>query len=400
MREVVFVDGCRSAFGRMGGVLKSMAGSEIAGEVIKGLLERTQIMERGGVDSVFAGCALKDSVAVGPARYAALLAGLPYEVPATFIEMQCGSAITAINAAACKIAVGLNDVMVVGGMESWSRRVALFSMCQEPYKLIPPTAIAERLAPVEEENISMLQISDGMAKKWGITREQCDEYACNSQARLAEAYRKGITGDEIIPIRFAATRKTPEVVVDKDEFPRPGTTMEGLGKLKAVLGPDGVTTAGNASGQNDGAAFVLMMTAEKAKELGYEPIARWVTGTDVGVAPSVMGIGPAYSNLKALKQAGLTVDDLDVFECNEAFAAQNLSVVREMEALSSKRIDMAKWNPNGGAIAIGHPNGASGARVAMFAMRQLEQTGGRYGLFSSCCGGGHGVTAVIENLRR
>ena len=400
MREVVFVDGCRSAFGKQGGSLSSMAGSEIAGEVIKGLLERTQIMERGGVDSVFAGCALKDSVAVGPARYAALLAGLPYEIPATFIEMQCGSAITAINAAACKILAGLSDVMIVGGMESWSRRVALFSMCQEPFKLIPPTAIPERLAPLDEENISMLQVSDGMAKKWGISREQCDEYALNSQLRLAEAYKKGITGDEIIPIKFAATRKTPEIVVDKDEFPRPGTTLEGLGKLRAVLGPDGFTTAGNASGMNDGAAFVLMMTAEKAKELGYEPIARWVTGSDVGVQPSVMGIGPAYSNLKALKQAGLTIDDLDVFECNEAFAAQNLSVIKEMESLSGKTIDMAKWNPNGGAIAIGHPNGASGARVGMFAMRQLELTGGKYGLFSSCCGGGHGTTTVIENLRR
>lgn len=273
-------------------------------------------------------------------------------------------------------------------------------MCQEPFKLIPPTAIPERLAPTDEENISMLQVSDGMARKWGISREQCDEYAFNSQQRLAEAYKKGITGDEIIPIRFAATRKTPAIIVDKDEFPRPGTTMEGLGKLRAVLGADGVTTAGNASGMNDGAAFVLMMTAEKARELGYEPIARWITGSDVGVAPSIMGIGPAYSNLKALKQAGLTIDDLDVFECNEAFAAQNLSVIKEMESLSGKNINMAKWNPNGGAIAIGHPNGASGTRVGMFAMKQLELTGGKYGLFSSCCGGGHGTTTVIENLRR
>ena len=228
MREVVFVDGCRSAFGRQGGALRSMAGSEIAAEVIKGLLERTQIMERGGVDSVFAGCALKDSIAAGAARYASLLAGLPYEIPSTFIEMQCGSAITAINTAACKMIAGLSDVMIVGGMESWSRRVALFSMCQEPYKLIPPTAIVERLAPTDDENVSMLQVSDGMAKNWGITREECDEFAYNSQMRLQQAYKKGITGNEIIPITFPATRKTPEIVVDKDEFPRPSTTMEGL----------------------------------------------------------------------------------------------------------------------------------------------------------------------------
>lgn len=399
MREVVFVDGCRSAFGNLGGGLRKLAGTEIAAEVVAELVRRTKILEKGTVDSLFAGCALGDALAVDPARYIALKAGLPIETSAVFVEMQCGSAITAINHAACKIAMGLADVMIVGGMESYSTMPAMFSMSTEPYKLIPPTAIARRLAPTDEENINMIQVSDGMAKRWGITREECDAYAVESQLRLAAAYQKGITGNEIVPIVFPATKKTPEIVIDKDEFPRPTTTAENLAKLRPVIA-DGVTTAGNASGRNDGAAFVLMMTAEKAKELGYEPIARWVTGADVGVQPSVMGIGPAYSNLKALKQAGLTVEDLDVFECNEAFAAQNLSVIKEMENQSGCKIDRTKWNPNGGAIAIGHPNGASGARIGMFAMRQLEQTGGRYGLFSSCCGGGHGTTTVIENLRR
>ena len=400
MREVVFVDACRSPFGKMGGVLRNYAGSELAGMVIKGLLDRSGIMERGGVDSVFAGCALKDSVACGAARYAAQVAGLPFEVPATFVEMQCGSAITAINAAACKIGMGLADVMVVGGMDSWSQRIALFSMCQEPYRLEPPTAIRESLSPFAEEDISMIEVSDGMARRWGITREECDEFASNSQMRLQEAYKKGITGEcDIVPITIPATRKTPEIVIDKDEFPRPETTLEGLAKLRPVI-EGGFTTAGNASGLNDGAAFVLMMTAEKAKELGYEPIARWVTGTDVGVPPSVMGIGPAYSNLKALKQAGLTLDDMSVIECNEAFAAQNLGVIKEMENQTGKVINRKIWNPNGGAIAIGHPNGASGARVGMFAMRELELTGGRYGIFGACCGGGHGTTTIIENLRR
>ncbi len=399
MRDVVFVDGYRSAFGRMGGCLKTMAGSELGAEVIRGLLARTGIMERGGVDGVVAGCALKDALAVGPARYAALAAGLPPEVPATFVEMQCGSAITAVNVAACQIAAGLHDVLIVGGMESWSRRVALFPTWTDPYKGIAPAAITERLTPLGQLDLPMLEISDNMAAKWDISREACDEYALRSQTLLQEAYKKGITGSEIIPITFPATRKTPEISIDTDEHPRPQTTMEGLQKLRSVR-DGGVTTAGNASGLNDGAAFLLMMTAEKAKELGYEPLARWVTGCEVGVDPNCMGIGPAYSNLKALKQAGLTVDDLDVFECNEAFAAQNLAVKKEMEIQSGKSIDLAKWNPNGGAIAVGHPNGASGGRIAMFAMRQLEQTGGRYGLFSSCCGGGHGTTAVIENLRR
>ena len=398
MREIVFVDGYRSAFGRNGGSLRGFAGSEIAAKVLRGLLDRTGIMERGGVDAVYAGCALKDSIAVDPARYAMLEAGMPVEIPATFVEMQCGSAITAINNAACCMAMGMFDVAIVGGMESWSRRVALFPTWTEPYRQIPPIAIPERLAPTDEENIPMLQVSDGLARQWDISREECDEYACMSQHRLAEAYQKGITGSEIIPIVIPATRKTPEIIVDKDEFPRPQTTMEGLAKLKSVL-PGGVTTAGNASGMNDGAAFLLMMTREKAEELGYVPMARWVSGCAVGVRPSLMGIGPAYSALKALSMAGLSVEDVDVFECNEAFASQNLAVRKEMEKQSGRPIDMEKWNPNGGAISIGHPNGASGARIGMFAMRQLELTGGRYGVFSSCCGGGHGTTTVIENLR-
>ena len=245
----------------------------------------------------------------------------------------------------------------------------------------------------------MIQVSDRMAQKWGISREACDAFAARSQERLKAAYQRGITGDEIIPYTIPATRKTPEIVVDRDEFPRPDTTAEVLAGLRTVQ-EGGVTTAGNASGRNDGAAFLLMMSGERARQMGYQPLARWVMGADIGVQPSEMGIGPAFSNLKALKLAGLTVKDMDVFECNEAFAAQNLSVIREMEQQSGVSIDQARWNPNGGAIAIGHPNGASGARIALFAMRELRRTGGRYGIISSCCGGGHGTSAIVENLMR
>lgn len=399
IRNVVFVDGCRSAFTNLGGGLRKLTGCEIAAEVVRGLIRRTDILERANVDDLFAGSAMGDSVAVDPARYIVLKAEMPIKTSAAFIEMQCGSAITAVNHAASKIALGLSDVIIVGGMESYSNMTARFSMSTEPYKLIPPTPIDLKLSPDPEQNITMIEANDGMAGTWGITREECDLYACESQHRLAEAYRKGITGNEIIQITFPATRKTPEVIVDKDEYPRPQTTYEGLAKLKTVL-EGGVTTAGNASGRNDGAAFLLMMSEEKAEELGYTPMARWITGADIGVLPRQMGIGPAFSNLKALKQAGLTVSDVDVFECNEAFAAQNLCVIKEMENQTGNTIDRNKWNPNGGAIAIGHPNGASGARIAMFAMRQLEQSGGRYGLFSSCCGGGHGTSSLIENLRR
>ena len=399
MREVVFVDAARTEFGKMGGMLKHMSSTELAAHTIRGLVEKSGIMERGQLDGVYMGTALRDARTNLIARYATLLAGLPVEVEAHYVEMQCGSGITAVNHAASQIALGYADALIVGGAESYSTLTAYYSMSNEPYKMIPPAPIKMRLAPTDEENIDMIRVSEKMAAQWGITREQCDEFAYNSQMRLTEAYKKGITGDEIIPYIIPATKKSPEIICDKDEFPKPNTTLEGLAKLKPVV-DGGVTTAGNASGRNDGAAFLLMMSAGKAKELGYTPYARWVAGADIGVQPSLMGIGPAYSNLKALKMAGLKVSDLDVFECNEAFAAQNLSVIKEMEHQSGQTIDMSKWNPNGGAIAIGHPNGASGARIGWFAMKQLELTGGKYGLFSSCCGGGHGTTTVIENLRR
>lgn len=399
MREVVFVDGARSAFCNMGGGLRELSSSEIAGFTIRGLVERSGIMERGGVDGVFAGNALRDAKSANPARYAALCAGLPVETEAHYVEMQCGSAITAVNHAAAMIGLGHAEALIVGGMESYSTLLAEFDMNVPPYKLIPPIPLASHLAPTPEEDISMIQVSDRMAQKWGISREACDAFAARSQERLKAAYQRGITGDEIIPYTIPATRKTPEIVVDRDEFPRPDTTAEVLAGLRTVQ-EGGVTTAGNASGRNDGAAFLLMMSGERARQMGYQPLARWVMGADIGVQPSEMGIGPAFSNLKALKLAGLTVKDMDVFECNEAFAAQNLSVIREMEQQSGVSIDQARWNPNGGAIAIGHPNGASGARIALFAMRELHRTGGRYGIISSCCGGGHGTSAIVENLMR
>lgn len=399
MREVVIVDGARSAFTNFGGGLKTLASVDIASCVVDGLLERTGILERGTVDSLMAGCALGDMKTKAIARYIVLQSKLPLECSGTFVEMQCGSAITGLNHAAWKIMSGMADVVIVGGMESYSTLTAKFPMSRPQYKLIPPYPIALGLTPNQERNIDMVSVSDKMAAKWNVSREEADEFAARSQYRLAKAYEKGITGSEIIPIALPATKKTPEIIVDKDEFPRPTTTVESLSKLRAV-NKDGVTTAGNASGRNDGAAFLLVMTAEKAREYGYQPIARWVGGAHHGVQEDYMGIGPAYSNLKAMKQLGLAVKDIDVFECNEAFAAQNLSVIREMEAQTGEQIDQEKWNPNGGAISIGHPNGASGARITMFAMRQLEQTGGRFGVISSCCGGGLGTTAIIENLKR
>lgn len=400
MRNVVIVDGVRTGFGKLGGGLRQFGMSQLAAFAIDGLLDKTQILERGGkVEGVYMGSALHDHQTYGPARLAVLRSKLGYDVWTSYVERQCGSAIDAINHAAAAIMAGTADIMIAGGAESYSQLYAKFSMCTEPYKLIAPSPIPQVLSHIPEDNCDMITTAENVAKMFNITRQECDEFACRSQMRAAAATEKGYFKDEIIPVTIPATRKTPEIIFDKDEFLRPTTTMEGLSALRSVQ-PGGVTTAGNASGRNDGAAMVLMMTEEKAAELGYTPYARFVMAGNAALDPKYMGLGPVQASLSAIKKAGLTVDDIDVWECNEAFAAQNLGVIRQIEELSGCKIHMDRWNPNGGAISFGHPNGASGGRVAMFTMRELERRGGRYGLFTSCCGGGQGVTAIIENLRR
>jgi acetyl-CoA C-acetyltransferase len=242
--------------------------------------------------------------------------------------------------------------------------------------------------------------AENLQKMYNIPREASDEFAYNSQMRAKAAMEAGYFKDEIVPVTFPATRKTPEIVFDTDEHPRADTTLEGLAKLPPAFAKDGTVTAGNASGRNDGAAFLLMMSREKAEELGYQPMAKWLAGADYGCDPKIMGIAPAYAVPKALARAGLKLSQMDHMECNEAFAVQNLAVIKEVEKQTGEKVDMEKWNPLGGAIAFGHPNGASGARVGMFAMRHLIRKGGQYGFFSSCCGGGLGVATVIENLQR
>ena len=396
MKNVVIVDGLRTPFGRLGGGLRQFHNVEMGGMVIKGLLEKTQLDPKE-VDAVYYGTANGDALCPNPARYAALLGGLPYESSAVAVEMQCGSAIASINHAAYRILNNDADVIMVGGGETFSQRYVKFSTSTEPYKMIAPTAITPSLAPAKEDNLIMIQVSDNMAKKWDISREECDAFALRSQMRAKAAMENGFLDSQLMSVVIPATKKTPEVRVEKDEHPRPQTTEEGLAKLKPVY-EGGVTTAGNASGRNDGAGLLLMMSEEKAKALGYTPIARWVAGCDVGCDPKYMGIGPAYSNLKLLQKQGMKISDIDVFECNEAFAAQNLGVIREMERISGETIDQSKWNPNGGAIAFGHPNGASGCRVALFALHQLLNTNGQFGMISSCCGGGIGVSALFERI--
>ena len=396
MKNIVIVDGVRTPFGRLGGGLRQFHTADLGAIAIEKLVERTQLDPKE-IDAVFFGTANGDARCPNPGRYASLKAGLPYEVSAVGVEMQCGSAIACINHAAYRMLAGDADCVVVGGAESFSQRFFKFSTSQEPYKMIPPTAFPSNLAPKAEDNIIMIEVSDLMAKKWGISREECDAYALRSQQLAANAMESGFLSNQIIPVVIPATKKTPEIVIDKDEHPRPQTTAEALTKLKAI-NEGGVTTAGNASGRNDGGAALLMMTEEKAKALGYTPIARWVAGADVGVDPKYMGIGPAYSNMKILQKLGMKVSDIGVYECNEAFAAQNLGVIRQMESMSGETVNMDTWNPNGGAIAFGHPNGASGGRIALSAIRHMENTGSQFGMISSCCGGGIGVSALFERI--
>lgn len=399
-KDVVFVDAVRTAFGRMGGTIRDFYCSELGGIALKGLLEKTKIAEKSHVDCVMAGSATHCSKAMNPARFITLAAGLPYETSASYVEMQCGSAIDAINHSAWKIMANHADVVIAGGMESYSQMAVKFSMSTPPYKLIPPMPIQAQLSPVMEECIGMGLTAENLQEMYNIPREASDEFAYNSQMRAKAAMEAGYFDEEIVPVVIPATRKTPEVSFDVDEHPRATSTLEGMAKLPPVFKQGGTVTAGNSSGQNDGAAFVLMMSAEKAQELGYTPMARWLAGADYGCDPKIMGIGPAYAMPQAIKRAGLKLSDMDVMECNEAFAVQNLAVIKEIEKQTGESVDMDQWNPMGGAIAFGHPNGASGARIGMFAMRHMIRNGGRYGVFGSCCGGGLGVATVIENLQR
>lgn len=398
-REVVFVDGMRTAFGTLGKTLRGIMGEEMAGMTIKGLVERSKIIEKGGVvDGVFMGSAIGPATAINGARWPTLASGLPMSTVASYVEMQCGSAIDSINHAAWKILAGQADIMIAGGYESYSFAPARFPMNTEPYRMIPPMPIALSLSPTRDAaTMNMGLTAEALQKMYNISREAQDEFAYRSQMRTQEAIKSGFCSQDIIPISVPQGKKPP-IEFKVDEFPRAETTMEGLAKLPPAFIKEGTVTAGNASGRNDGAAFVLMMTKEMAQKLGYKPWAKWLSGGDYGVDPKIMGIAPAYAVPMALKRAGIKMSQLDVIECNEAFAVQNLAVAAELEKQTGDKVDWAKWNPNGGAISYGHPNGASGARICIFTMRELMKKGGKYGCYSSCCGGGLGVAAVIENL--
>jgi len=398
--EVVFVDGIRTAFGTLGKTLRNILGEELAGMALRGLVEKSKVIERGGViDSVFMGSAIGPNTAVNPARWAVLAAGLPESTAASYVEMQCGSAIDSINHAAWRILAGQAEIMIAGGFESASQAPCHFPMTTEPFRHVPPMPIAYSSAPSRDAaTMNMGFTAEALQKMYGIAREAQDEFAFNSQQKTKKAQDAGFFAQDILSVMVPQGKKPP-IEFKVDEFPRPETTLEGLGKLPPAFMKDGTVTAGNSSGRNDGAAFVLMMTREKAEQLGYRPMAKWLAGGDYGVDPKIMGLAPAFAVPQALKRAGIKMNQLDVIECNEAFAVQNLAVAIELEKQTGEEVDFEKWNPNGGAISLGHPNGASGARICIFTMRELVKKGGKYGCFSSCFGGGLGVATVIENLQ-
>ncbi|MGO9136939.1 MAG: thiolase family protein [Syntrophales bacterium] len=403
-REVVFVEGMRTAFGRLGGSLKDFTAEELGSIALKGIVDKTKICERGYLDSVFCGNAFHAAHAINPARWIILHAGLPLSTSASWVEMQCGSAIDSINHAAWKILSGAADAVIAGGMESFSQLPFKYSSSTPPYRITPPRLLDYQLQPNTIEGrayapFEMGLTAENLVEKYNISRQAQDEFALRSQTLAKKAIDAGYFEEEIITVSVPQGKKKPPLDYRTDEHPRL-ESLEVLSKLPPVFKKDGTVTAGNSSGLNDGAAFVLMTTMEKAKEWGYEPMAKWICGADYGVDPSIMGIAPAYSAPIALKNAGLKLSDLDVIECNEAFAAQNLAVIKELERQLGVKINIDKWNPLGGAIAFGHANGASGARCAIFAMRHMIRTGGKYGLVTACCGGGQGVATIVENLKR
>jgi acetyl-CoA C-acetyltransferase len=377
----------------MGGTIARFRPEELGAFAIRGIMDKTGI-DPNVVEDVIMGLSNSWHAAYNPARWAVLKAGLPYSLPGVTVERQCSSGLQAVNYAATQILAGLGDVYIAGGMESWSQCPWMIPRADEAYSFTPPQILRRETAPTPEDSLVMGVTAENLVENYKIPREEQDAFGLRSQVQAFKAMRTGYFKDEIIPL--VISQKKGQVVFDTDEHPRE-TSMEKLAALPPVFKKNGTVTAGTSSGRNDGAAAILMMTAQKAKELGCKPLARWVTCGVVGVDPKIMGIGPAYAMPKALKRAGLKMSAMDVIEINEAFAAQVLACVKELES-QGYPLDMKKLNPNGGAIAFGHPNGMSGTRLAIFTINELQRSGGRYGIASLCIGGGQGLATIFERL--
>ncbi len=388
-KKVVLAGACRTAIGTMGGGLSTTPAPVLGSIVIKEALKRAGV-PADQVDHVYMGCVIQAGQGQNVARQASLKAGLPVETPAVTVNVVCGSGLNCVNMAAQMIQAGDADIVVAGGMENMS--MAPYAMMQGRYgyrmgnsKLVD-TMVNDALWDAFND-YHMIKTADNIAEQWGLTREELDEFALRSQQKAEAAQNSGAFKDEIVPVEVKQKKNT--VIIDTDEGPRHGSTIEALAKLRTI-NPDGFVTAGNASGINDGAAAIVVMSEEKAKELGVKPMATFVAGALGGCDPSIMGIGPVPATKKAMAKAGYKIEDFDIIEANEAFAAQSVAVQKELGFKDEV------LNPNGGAIALGHPVGASGARILVTLLHEMEKKDAKKGLATLCIGGGMGCATIVE----
>lgn len=391
MREVVIVSAVRTAIGSFGGSLKDVPSSELGAIVIKEAVNRAGIKPEL-VEEVVMGNVIQAAQGQNVARQAAVKAGLPVEVPAMTINKVCGSGLRCVALAAQMIKAGDCDVVVAGGMENMSAAPYAVPGARWGQRMgdgkIVDTMIKDALWDAFN-NYHMGVTAENIAKEWGLTREMQDEFSLNSQLKAEKAIKEGRFVDEIVPVIIPQRKGEPKVFA-QDEFPRFGSTIEKMAKLKPAFIKDGTVTAANASGINDGAAAFVVMSAEKAAQLGLKPMAKILSYGSKGLDPSIMGYGPFHATKKALEGAGLTVEDMDLIEANEAFAAQSLAVAKDLN------FDMNKVNVNGGAIALGHPVGASGARILVTLLHEMQKREAKKGLATLCIGGGMGTALVVE----
>ncbi|GAB6933163.1 acetyl-CoA C-acetyltransferase [Calditerricola satsumensis] len=389
-RDAVIVSAVRTPIGTFNGALSSVSATELGAAVIRAALERAGVAPEQ-VDEVIMGNVLQAGLGQNPARQAAIKAGLPHDVPAQTVNMVCGSGLKAVHLAAQAIWTGEADVVVAGGMENMSRAPYLLPHARTGYRMGNQTVVDSMIHDglwCAFNDYHMGITAENLAEEYGITREEQDRFALWSQEKAARAIAAGKFRDEIVPVTVR-NRKGEERMVDADEHPRPDTTLEKLAKLPPAFKPDGTVTAGNASGINDGAACLVVTSREKAEKLGLTPLAVIRANASAGVDPRVMGIGPVPATRKALAKAGLALEDIDLIEANEAFAAQSLAVAKALG------IPEDKLNVNGGAIALGHPIGASGARIMVTLIHEMRRREARYGLATLCIGGGQGVATVV-----
>ena len=393
-KKIVLAGAVRTAIGKMGGALANVPAATLGSIVIKEALKRANVAP-DQVDEVLMGCVLQAAQGQNVARQAAVNAGIPIEVPALTLNNVCGSGLKCVNMAAAMIEAGEADIVVAGGMENMSSAPYALTKARFGYRMNNATMIDTMVNDALWDAFNGYHMgitAENVAEKYGLTREMQDEFAACSQQKCEKAQAEGRFDDEIVPVPVKMKKET--VMFAKDEGPRAGVTAESIAKLRPAFKPDGGTvTAANASGINDGAAAIVVMSEEKAKELGVTPMAEWVTGASAGVEPSIMGIGPVAATKKAMARANLTVEDMDLIEANEAFAAQSLAVAKDLN------FDMSKVNVNGGAIALGHPVGASGCRILVTLLHEMNKRGSNYGLATLCVGGGMGVASIVKNYK-